>query len=86
MVVGAVGALLLTQSAFHAGALRLSLPTLTVAQPIVAVTIGLGFFGEHVHTHGSAPFFEVVGLALVTYGVFALARSPVIGTDPQEAS
>ena len=86
MVAGAVGALILTQSAFHAGALRLSLPTLTVAQPLVAVTIGLGFFGEHVDTRGAAPIFEVVGLALVTYGVFALAQSPVIGTDPQEAS
>ncbi len=86
MVIGAVGALLLTQSAFHAGALRLSLPTLTVAQPLVAVAIGLGFFGEHVDTRGLAPILEVFGLALVTVGVFALARTPVIGMDPEEGS
>ena len=85
MVVGAVAALLLTQSAFHAGALRLSLPTLTVAQPLVAVAIGLGFFGEHIDTRGLAPVAEILGLALVTFGVFALARSPVIGAEPQDA-
>jgi hypothetical protein len=28
-----------------------------------------------------APVFEVLGLALVTFGVFVLARSSVIGTD-----
>ena len=81
LVVGAVVALLLTQSAFHAGALRLSLPTLTVAQPLVAGAIGLGIFGEHIDSRGVAPVFEVLGLALVTFGVFVLARSSVIGTD-----
>lgn len=86
MVLGAVVALLLTQSAFNAGALRLSLPTLTVAQPLVAVAIGLGFFGEHIDARGLAPVFEVLGLLLVTFGVFALARSPAIGTDPQVVS
>ena len=79
LLVGGIGALLLTQSAFHAGALRLSLPTLTVAQPLVAVAIGLGFFGEHVDSRGLAPIAEFIGLALVTVGVFVLARSPLIG-------
>ncbi len=81
LLVGGVGALLLTQSAFHAGALRLSLPTLTVAQPLVAVAIGLGFFGEHVDSRGLAPVAEIAGLVLVTVGVFALARSPLIGAS-----
>lgn len=76
---GGVAALLLTQSAFHAGALRWSLPTLTVAQPLVAVAIGLGFFGEHINSGGLATVFEVLGLVLVTVGVFLLARSPLIG-------
>jgi drug/metabolite transporter (DMT)-like permease len=81
LLVGGVSALLLTQSAFHAGALRLSLPTLTVAQPLVAVAIGLGFFGERVRSGGVAPLFEVIGLGLVTVGVFLLARSPLIGVQ-----
>jgi drug/metabolite transporter (DMT)-like permease len=81
LLIGGVTALLLTQSAFHAGALRLSLPTLTVAQPLVAVAIGLGIFGEHIDWNGSAPGFEALGLVMVVVGVFALTRSPVIGED-----
>lgn len=77
LISGAV-ALLLTQGAFHAGALRLSLPTLTVAQPLVAIAIGLVCFGEHIDTHGLAPVLEIFGLALVTAGVFALAQTPAI--------
>jgi drug/metabolite transporter (DMT)-like permease len=79
LLVAAVLALMITQSAFHAGALRLSLPTLTIAQPLVAVAIGIWVFGEHIDTRGPAPVFEVLGLMLVSAGVFALARSPVIG-------
>ena len=86
MVVAAVAALLLTQSAFNAGELRLSLPTLTVAQPLVAVAIGLGFFGEHVNARGLAPAVEVLGLALVIVGVFALGGSPVVGIDREQVS
>jgi drug/metabolite transporter (DMT)-like permease len=84
LLLGGMGALLLTQSAFHAGALRLSLPTLTVAQPLVAVIIGVGLFGEHIATKGPAPGWEGLGLVMVISGVFALTRSPVIGTDEQE--
>jgi len=76
LVAGAV-ALILTQGAFHAGALRLSLPTLTVAQPLVAIAIGL-WFGEHINTQGLAPLFEILGLGLVIAGVFALAQTPAI--------
>jgi|ERR1700728_2295458 len=84
LAVGAVVALLLTQSAFHAGALRLSLPTLTVAQPLVAGAIGLGVFGEHIDSHGVAPVLEILGLAMAILGVFVLARSTVIEADPKE--
>jgi len=84
LVVGAVAALLFTQSAFKAGDLRLSLPMLTVAQPLVAVAIGLGVFGERIDGRGLAPLAEGVGLAFVTLGVFALGRSPVIGIGSAE--
>ena len=83
LVGGAVGALLLTQSAFHAGALRLSLPTLTVVQPLVAGCIGIGLFDEHINTRGVAPALEVFGLVLIVFGVFALTRSSPLATDPE---
>lgn len=78
LVAGGAVALLLTQSAFNAGELRLSLPTLTVAQPLVAVVIGLAMFGERINRRGLAPVAEVLGLAFVTFGVFALSRSQMI--------
>jgi drug/metabolite transporter (DMT)-like permease len=81
LVAGGVIALLFTQSAFHAGALRLSLPTLTIAQPLVAVAIGVGMFGEHIDAQGLAPIWEVFGLVLVILGVFVLAKSPMIGPE-----
>jgi drug/metabolite transporter (DMT)-like permease len=78
LIVAGIVALLLTQGAFHAGALRLSLPTLTVAQPLVAIAISLIFFGERINTSGVAIACEIVGLALVTAGVFAIAQTPEI--------
>jgi drug/metabolite transporter (DMT)-like permease len=83
LVVGAVVALSLTQSAFHAGVLRLSLPTLTIAQPLVALAIGIGFFGERVHSRGLAPVVEVLGLVVMTVGAYNLTRSPAFHT-PEE--
>jgi hypothetical protein len=77
LVVAAAVALLLTQSSFHAGLLRLSLPTITIAQPLVAVAIGLGIFGERIDASGIALVGEIIGIALATLGVFALSRAPV---------
>jgi drug/metabolite transporter (DMT)-like permease len=84
LVGGGFVALLLAQSAFHAGELRWSLPTLTLSQPFVAIAIGVGIFGEHLATNGLAPLFELLGLALVTAGVVALAQPSVIGVYPEE--
>ncbi|MHB1508446.1 MAG: DMT family transporter [Acidimicrobiales bacterium] len=82
LVITAVVALWLTQSAFNAGMLRLSLPTLTVGQPLVALVIGIGFFGEHIHTRGLDPLLEAIGLAVMTVGVYALTRSPSLTAPP----
>ncbi|HXY45927.1 MAG TPA: DMT family transporter [Acidimicrobiales bacterium] len=84
LVVAAVVALSFTQQAFNAGVLRLSLPTLTVAQPLVALAIGIGLFGERVHSGGFAPVVEALGLVVMTVGVYNLTRSPVL-TAPEVA-
>lgn len=74
VLVSGLGGVLLTQSAFHSGRLSLSLPAMTVVQPIVAIVIGIFVFGEHIATRGISPLLEVVGLAIMAGGVFALAR------------
>ena len=44
----------------------------------VAIAISLSFYGEHLDTSGVAPVFELIGLGLVTAGVFAIAQTPLI--------
>lgn len=85
LIAGGVVGTLLAQSAFQAGSLRLSLPTLTVVQPLVAIAIGQVLFGEHLATRGAAPLGEAAGLVLMVAGVFALAQSPAIA-DPEAVS
>ncbi len=69
-----VAGIVLTQAAFSAGVLRLTLPTLTVVQPLVAVAIGVGILTEKVSTTGLDPLWEVLGLAVMVVGVYALAQ------------
>ena len=45
MILG-VAATLLQQSAFHAGALQASVPTMLVLEPLVAVSLGVVVLGE----------------------------------------
>ena len=47
------------------------------------VAIGVGFFGEHIDSGGLSPVLEVFGLAMVTFGVFALARSGLQAALPR---
>lgn len=75
VAVGA-SALLVSQSAFQAGSLELSLPSMTVANPVVSILLGTLAFGEHVATAPLALAGEVLGLAALSVGVFVLARSP----------
>lgn len=72
LVAGGLG-IALAQQAFGTGVLRLSLPTMTVVQPLVAVTIGLLLLGEPIHASGAAPALEVLGLAGAAAGVYLLA-------------
>jgi len=46
VVILGVGATLLQQSAFHAGALQTSVPTMLVLEPLVAVSLGVIVLGE----------------------------------------
>lgn len=83
LVVVSVVGLLANQSAYQAGDLRLSLPMLTVLEPIVAIVIGQLLFGEHIASTGGARLGEVVSLAVMVVGVFWLARTapaePLVG-------
>ena len=80
VVVGAFG-MVVAQAAFASGPLAASLPTLTVADPLVSLLLGALGFGERISGAGAAPLLEGVGLTLMIFGVLLCGRSPVV-TEP----
>lgn len=73
VLVGGAG-MLLSQSAFQAGVLDYSLPTMTVVDPVASIAIGAWFFHEAIAAHPVQIMAEVVSLAAMSAGVWLLAR------------
>lgn len=74
ILFGAAG-MLLSQSAFNAGALDLSLPAMTVVDPVASVAIGALVFHETIAARPLDIGVEVVALVVMSVGVYFLARS-----------
>lgn len=70
LVVIGVVAVLLQQSAFHAGSLQTSVPTMLVLEPVIAVVLGAVVLGEHMTVNG----FKAVA---ITIAVVAMAAATV---------
>ena len=62
------------QSAFRAGALTASLPTVTVAKPVVASLLGVLVLRETLNTSGPRLLTLLAGSVLVVISTIALAR------------
>ncbi|MDI3314430.1 MAG: DMT family transporter [Mycobacterium sp.] len=62
------------QSAFRAGALTASLPTMTVAKPVVASVLGITVLGETLNADGTEWVALGVAAAVVIVATIALAR------------
>jgi drug/metabolite transporter (DMT)-like permease len=69
-----VGATLLQQSAFHAGSLQTSVPTMLVLEPAVAVVLGSVLLGEHLSITGWEPVVLVAAIAAMVAATIALGR------------
>ena len=80
IVALAVTGLLLVQSAFEAGPLRMSLPALTAAEPIAGIACGIGLLGDRLRVTPSALTWEITGLIAVVIGVLLLGRHPAMPT------
>ncbi|MGW7199705.1 DMT family transporter [Streptomyces chryseus] len=74
-VVGA-GALFLLEHALQAGPLVASQPALTLGDAGVSLALGITLYEEHVRS-GWWLVPEILGIALVTAGVFMLSRLPI---------
>src|SRR6266571_2951737 len=71
-------AVFLTQNAIHAGPLVASQSTLVLVDPLASICIGIGLFGDDLHTGGAAGPLEALSLLIAFGGAFWLARSPLI--------
>ncbi|OJZ71330.1 hypothetical protein BRW65_18865 [Mycobacterium paraffinicum] len=70
----ALTGMIFQQSAFRAGALTASMPTMTVAKPVVAGLLGIFVLGETLHADGPKAFVLVAAIAVVIVATVALAR------------
>ncbi|BBX74176.1 DMT family transporter [Mycobacterium shinjukuense] len=69
--------LMLQQSSLRAGALTASLPTITVARPVIASVLGITVLDEVLHTGDVAVVALVAAVAVVVAATVALARDEV---------
>ncbi len=74
LIAGIVG-MVISQSAFQAGSLDASLPTMSVVDPIVSIIIGALAFGETIAAGPGDVALEVIALVAMSAGVVMLARS-----------
>ncbi|MEE2061866.1 DMT family transporter [Rhodococcus artemisiae] len=65
----------LQQRAFQAGPLTASLPTLTIAEPLAAVFLGMTVLGEHLDTDSLGLTATVAAVAVMAVTTLALART-----------
>ncbi len=72
-VLGVV-AVVLQQSAFHAGALQTSVPTMLVLEPVVAVALGAVVLGEHLTVNGIKAVAITIAVVAMAAATVALGR------------
>ena len=74
LLPAALAGMIFQQSAFRAGALTASLPTVTVAKPVVASLLGVLVLGETFNTSGPRLLTLLAAGVLVVIATIALAR------------
>ncbi|MCW2512633.1 MAG: hypothetical protein JWR11_1675 [Mycobacterium sp.] len=74
LVILGIVATLLQQSAFHAGALQTSVPTMLVLEPVVAVCLGALLLGEELDVSGYELIALIIAVAAMTAATFSLGR------------
>jgi hypothetical protein len=74
LIPAALAGMIFQQSSFRAGALTASLPTVTVAKPVVASLLGVLVLGEALHADGPGMFALIAAAVVVIVSTIALAR------------
>lgn len=80
----ALTGMIFQQSAFRAGALTASLPTMTVAKPVVAGLLGVLVLDETLNANGPKAFVLIGAVSVVIVATIALARGEAASIDRAE--
>jgi drug/metabolite transporter (DMT)-like permease len=79
-ILVALGGFLWEQSAFRAGALTASMPTLQVSKPVVAALLGVVVLDESLNTGRAGMVALIVAALVVTIATVQLARVDAVAT------
>jgi drug/metabolite transporter (DMT)-like permease len=74
LVVLGILAVFLQQSAFHAGSLQTSVPTMLVLEPVIAVLLGAVVLGEHLTVGGVKAIAITAAVVAMAAATIALGR------------
>ncbi len=74
LVAGGITALLLTSTAYQAGFPTVTLPIITVADPLVGSLIGITLFDDHLHLAGIRGPVVFLSLLVAVGGIILLTR------------
>lgn len=80
LALGTAG-LLLSASAYQAGALRASLPIMDTLEPVSAVVIGTVVFGERLSSSPAGLALQLCAACAAVTGIVILGRSPLASGD-----
>ncbi|BBZ44899.1 DMT family transporter [Mycobacterium parmense] len=80
-VLVALGGFAWEQSAFRAGALTASMPTLEVSQPVVAALLGVAVLGETLNTGHVGMIALAISALVMTAATVELARGDAVATS-----
>jgi drug/metabolite transporter (DMT)-like permease len=73
------------QSSFRAGSLTASLPTMTVAEPVVGSALGIVVLGETLRPGDAGWLTLIIAVAVMVVSTVALARGEAAGATKQPA-
>lgn len=78
LIAAGSAVMLLTSHAMAAGPLAASQPGFTLGDPLTAILLGAFLFSERLATSPAALVGEVLGLAVLAFGVWEVSRSDLI--------
>lgn len=77
LCLAGLAAMLLTQTAYQSGMPKVSLPLITVTEPLISCAIGVGLFGEVLRLDGIRGPVVVVAVLVMATGLVFLSRFSV---------